>query len=496
MPGEMTPMPGRSAARALLPLFKPRPAILLAAALSIALLWVVAVERVQYERRVAVEDAVREHTNLALAFEQQTLRAIRAADAALLYLRREYLDHGAFVDLRELSDVGLLDDALVRNYLITDAQGRVLNNAFPRGPIDVGDRDFFLFHRESGGRNLFVSKPLTGRVTGKPLISLSRAIHSRDGAFAGVVAVALDPEYFLDTYNALDLGPRGIIQLVGLDGVVRVRRVGSTKSVGREMKDSSLLAMAAAAPTASFVSRGVHSDGLPRLQSYRVLAEHALVVSVGKTEADVLAVFDRRRLYYYGGAAAATLGVIVFAVIVLITGARRERAEAENRAAQSRYRATFDEAPIGIAHTDLDGRFLNANARCCHMLGFDKGELVGRRTTDFTHPEDVAKSIAMHERALADGTEGAPPVLEKRFVRKDGSVLWAITTSAAVHAEAGEPQYLVVMLRDITVSKQQEERLLEQLDELHRFQKVTVDRELRMIELEAEIRAMKEKAAA
>ena len=288
--------------------------VVLSCVALVVLIWAVALERVHHERADAIADAVRQNRNLAAAFEEHTLRTIRAADAALLYLRHEYVKEGRIATPAELSDMGLLDTAMVRNFIVTNSDGMVFDERGRPGALSLAGRDFFAMHRSDAAAGLFISRPFTGAVTGKLIISLSRRITAADGSFQGIVGVALDPSYFLNAYKSLDLGPRGLIQLVGLDGIVRARRVGHEASFGRDLSRSTIIRQAARAPAGDFVSRGNTSDGAPRYQTYRVLAGYPLVVSVGTVVDDALAAFAMRQRYYYAAAAGGSL------LLLLITG--------------------------------------------------------------------------------------------------------------------------------------------------------------------------------
>ena len=173
----------------------------------------------------------------------------------------------------------------------------------------------------------------------------------------------------------------------------------------------------------------------------------------------------------------------------------RKVAEAAAAAAEVRYRATFEQAPLGIVHVSLEGVFMKANAMACRMLGYSEDELCGRPIVAVTHPDDVDRSQAQRHLAIA-GDGALSPMFEKRYVRKDGSILPAFVTVAMVRNSGGVPGYFVTMIQDITERKAAEARLYEQLDELRRFQRVTIDRELRMQEVEAENRRLRERLGA
>src|SRR5690242_1934497 len=82
----------------------------------------IVLERLNNVRADDIADAVRQNNNLVVAFEQHTLRTIRAADAAVLYLRREYANYGRIATPDELSEMGLLDATLARNFVVTDSE--------------------------------------------------------------------------------------------------------------------------------------------------------------------------------------------------------------------------------------------------------------------------------------------------------------------------------------------------------------------------------------
>src|SRR5208337_525742 len=100
----------------------------------------------------------------------------------------------------------------------------------------------------------------------------------------------------------------------------------------------------------------------------------------------------------------------------------RKRAEEALRESEERFRGTFENAAVGIAHEDLAGRFLRFNKRFCAILGYESEELVGKTLPDVTHPEDLADDLAKFG-ALTRG-ETSSYTMEKRFFRKDGAAIW------------------------------------------------------------------------
>jgi PAS domain S-box-containing protein len=128
-----------------------------------------------------------------------------------------------------------------------------------------------------------------------------------------------------------------------------------------------------------------------------------------------------------------------------VTAARQ--AETERRRNEERFRATFEQAAVGIAHVALDGRWLRVNERLCRIVGYERGELLALRFQDVTHPGDVAADEDLARRVAAG--ELPTYTLEKRFVRRDGAVVWVSLTVSLAPGGDGEPPYFISVIEDI-----------------------------------------------
>ena len=124
------------------------------------------------------------------------------------------------------------------------------------------------------------------------------------------------------------------------------------------------------------------------------------------------------------------------------------------READARFRATFESAGIGIMIVAPDGAFTMVNPRWCEMLGYDEEELLGLTVDDITVPGDTGMSSVEMRELLAGVRQTV--ALEKRYVRKDGSILWGMGTVRPVRAASGEVLYMVATVADITERKQAE----------------------------------------
>ncbi len=137
--------------------------------------------------------------------------------------------------------------------------------------------------------------------------------------------------------------------------------------------------------------------------------------------------------------------------------AESTRAEAKLRASEARFRGTFENAAVGIAHEDLTGRFVRLNEQFCTILGYPQTELVGKTLAEVTHPEDLAADLAMFS-ALTRG-ELTSYTMEKRFIRKDGRPVWAHLTVSLQFYATGKPAYCIKIIQDISDRKRLEGEL-------------------------------------
>ena len=126
-------------------------------------------------------------------------------------------------------------------------------------------------------------------------------------------------------------------------------------------------------------------------------------------------------------------------------------AQASLRDNEERLRAIFNQAAVGIAVAELDGTFVEMNARALAILGYPEGELRGQTFLAITHPDDLAETRAEVARLLAGTIQEY--ALEKRYVRKDGSVVWSLTTVTLLKNASGRPQRFIGIIEDITPRK-------------------------------------------
>jgi len=128
-----------------------------------------------------------------------------------------------------------------------------------------------------------------------------------------------------------------------------------------------------------------------------------------------------------------------------------------------KFKATIENAPVGIAHHKPDENWMEINKTLCDLLGYSREELLQLDFHDFIHPDDIDQGREMDRKLIHGEIERF--TLEKRYIRKDGSQFIGKVHKSAVFNSTELPLYLVVVLEDITEKKEQEDILQESLKE-------------------------------
>jgi PAS domain S-box-containing protein len=121
------------------------------------------------------------------------------------------------------------------------------------------------------------------------------------------------------------------------------------------------------------------------------------------------------------------------------------------------YRATFENAGVGIAHLSPDAKWLRVNQTFARILGYSPDELVSKSVQDITHPDDLQSSVTEDER-LRSGKADSYEV-EKRYLRKDGTPVWVHITGTAVRRNDGSVDHFVTVIQNISERKRAEEQV-------------------------------------
>jgi PAS domain S-box-containing protein len=130
------------------------------------------------------------------------------------------------------------------------------------------------------------------------------------------------------------------------------------------------------------------------------------------------------------------------------------------------YRNTFEEAAIGIAHVDVAGKFSKVNNKFCTITGYSQDELFKMNVSDLTHPDDLNAEQEYVNQVLSHKTNTY--TLEKRYIRKDGNIIWVALNSSVVLDKNHQIRFAIATISDITEQKALENALIISKEKLER----------------------------
>ena len=242
-------------------------------------------------QRDAMKAAEETLATLVFALAQHVEGTLGNADQLLRIARQAYVDdpqrlagiyegHNAAVDRKSFPLEGVIRaDGFA---YLSSSRPRDFEGA---SKVDLRDRAHYRIHLSSGEDTPFISQPITGRVSGKPVLNMSRRIDGPDGKLAGVAVVSVSPDNFVAPYRHI-VGDTGMVALYGRDGIARVRITKSATGSAMDISTGTAFREMLAKPAGHFVTRSAVDDET-RLYAYRALQNYPMFVVVGFGLADL-----------------------------------------------------------------------------------------------------------------------------------------------------------------------------------------------------------------
>ena len=299
------------------------------AGLLIAGIWSMTMVQLKVARRAQIDSAQRDARSLARLFDEHASRTIEAADQAAKYLKYRYHDSGRALNIAQDVKNGLIPGDIYNQFAILGEHGDAVLSSLPLTPMNLSDREHFRVHVAADSGQLYISKPVLGRLSGKWSLQMTRRMNHPDGSFKGVVVVSMDPQYFTRLYHEVDVGEHGTIALTGTDGVVRVRRVGNTESMGQDVSGSPLFTAMQAWGHGTLLTESL-LDGRTRMYAFKKLSHYPLYASVGIDMEERLQPYyaSRRQAVLLASLSTATIMLFSAGILVLVGRLMESRARA------------------------------------------------------------------------------------------------------------------------------------------------------------------------
>jgi diguanylate cyclase (GGDEF)-like protein len=358
---------------------------------------------------------IRETERIATILADQANRSVAAIDTTIkeVQARLEALDIKTPEDFSRAAyteDVfGFLTDRLHRLPQATvitlqASDGNLVNSTrrWPRLDANFRDRDYFQHFSAVDDPTMYVSLPVTSRLVGVWTLYFNKRVNARNGAFAGVVSIGVEIEYFRSIYESIGAASGQAFLLARRDGTIIWRYPDAARRSGEQVPAGSRWYDAVHREGGNFRGTG-HFGGGVRLVSVRPLADYPLVVDIALSESSLYASWNQRMLVIGAG----MLLVICCAVLLLRVWAKQlgrliaseaqlAQKSRELEGANQRLDAAMNNVPLGLCMFDAAGRLIVSNARYSEMYGLSPAMVQpGCLLRDMLDRREAAGSFAL-----------------------------------------------------------------------------------------------------
>jgi diguanylate cyclase (GGDEF)-like protein len=320
------------------------------------------ISRVVTQYTAVIADARKDTANLTSSLIQHAELTFRTADAILIgaveSLEGNALDTAGRKRLKAWFGRQVQNSTQFVGFGIVDSSGTMIVNTFDsKEQTKFSDRDYFIYHSTHDDNKLRIGRPVRGKSSGVWVIPVSRRFNKTDGTFGGVAVAAINPQYFQDLYDRLDIGSNSAVILSTTDGTLLVRRPFVEANIGRDMSQTIIFARTQESRSGSLEIKA-SIDGVTRFNSYEKGDIYPIFVVVAQDMDELLAPWKAntfRRL----------IETVAIASFILLMGAfvwRATKDLARNSMELRRTNARFDVAlanmPTGLSMFDAEGRLM------------------------------------------------------------------------------------------------------------------------------------------
>ena len=403
------------------------------ALLLLALLWGAVLAQIRQERAGTMRDAVAGSQSLARTLADHTSTILRQTDHATQLFKLKFEESGGALRLNEFTRPrGLLDSVLPSKLALPiallDANGNVIDSSNAYLPEYPGGLAFFSALAGNALDVALVDTPVLDAASKQWTIRLVRRLNDSRGNFAGAIVVLVDPAYFVDDYDRLDLDEHGALMLVARDSGLTVGRIGEQRIISDRI-DFRAPGPPARVPEEIEILPAI--DTTARIYSYRELARYPLLAVVGVSRASALAHFEHRRRLYLGALAGVSLLIVAFGALLTRQSARLRRSSRQAREAQALLRAahqaSLDSIMLLKAWRPVPGAspqdfiLADINESAADMLGKPRAELLGQRLLQVL---PLMRGERFFERFVQVMQSGQPQEEEFELKLASGATRW------------------------------------------------------------------------
>jgi diguanylate cyclase (GGDEF)-like protein/PAS domain S-box-containing protein len=345
----------------------------------------------------------------------------------------------------------------LRGIGVTDAKGNWTYSSFPETPRhNVSDRSYFPYHRDTPDNTLRISELVQSRLDERSsMIVLSKRITKLDGSFGGVVAAAIDKDYFNGFYRTFQLGPDGGISLIRSDGTLLIRWPASDKT--RDLSRTDLFSKHLKQSSVGSYKIISPFDGIVKYFGYEQTPQYPMVVTVAVSEDWLLSEWWKGLRTDVIVAGVLLCMILMLAALLALQFRFRSKTERALREREAHYRLLANNIADIIILIDARSVLRYISHSVEPVLGLRPKDLLGKSCFDMVHPED--KESVKSATARLNRIDAVSTVIFRTY-RADGTLAW-VESKFKLASEPSDPartEFLCV-IRDVTERKRMEDEL-------------------------------------
>ncbi|MYM66631.1 diguanylate cyclase [Pseudoduganella sp. FT55W] len=380
--------------------------------------WSSVAYQVRQEKLTARHEAVLHSQSLARTLAEHTNHLLRQTDHATQLFKLKYEETDGRLRLAEFARKNGLLDSLLPTKLdlpmaILNHQGLVIDSMNGYFAPDLKYTQFFYSHSTNTADVSQVSTPVVDSRTKKWQIQISRRLNNADGSFAGVILVMMDPAYFVEDYDRLNVDPGGAVMLISRENGMSSARIDDQIMISDSI-DFSVAQASNSQPGEEMLLKR-QFDAIERIYGYTEMPRFLLMAVVGNPVDSAMARFERRRNIYYGAAIVASGLVLMFVYLLMQQAHRLRRSTRMVIEAQLMLRAAADASldavylfkacrMRGARREILDFTIADLNERGAQLLGYRSADIKDKRLIEVL-PELHSKGFVEKYRHVLESRQ-------------------------------------------------------------------------------------------
>jgi diguanylate cyclase (GGDEF)-like protein/PAS domain S-box-containing protein len=409
-------------------------------------------------KKMALASGSADIQNLVHSLSEHASHTIQAADIAMAGMvdLLKYRDPEPDRFNRYLAETAKTLPQL-RGIGVADAKGNWSYSSLPEQPRhNVSDRSYFAYHRDTPDNTLRISELLQSRIDERSsMIVLSKRITKLDGSFGGVVAAAIDKDYFNGFYRTFQLGPDGGISLIRSDGTLLMRWPASDKS--KDLSRTDLFSKHLKLSSVGSYKIISPFDGIVKYFGYEETPHYPMVVTVAVSEDWLLSEWWKGLRTDAIVAGVLLCMILMLAALLALQFRFRNKIERALREREAHYRLLANNIADIIILIDARGLLRYVSRSAEPVLGLRPKDLLGKSCFDLVHPDD--RESVKSATARLKGIDSVSTVVFRHY-RGDGTLAW-VESKFKLASEPSDPartEFLCV-IRDVTERKRMEDEL-------------------------------------